>query len=136
MEIKIKKIGTQVLTGNASSVINTYMVIEDGKEFLLARTSRIHGSSISIVGKEGILYVDSEDNRVHRQVVALSGACGLNTDDEVVEELSPWALKGIIMAEQRNESGEITIISAKLGSGPGQPLVLINGKVSDIFVDK
>ena len=34
MEIKIKKINTQILTGNASGVINTYMVIEDGKEFL------------------------------------------------------------------------------------------------------
>ena len=48
--------------------------------------------------------------RVHRQVVALSGACGLNTDDEVIEDLSPWALRGIILADQRNESGEIRII--------------------------
>ena len=89
MKIKIRKINTQVLTGNASGVINTYMVLENGREFLLTRTSRVHGSSLGIAGKEGILYVDSEDNRVHRQVVALSGACGLNTDDEVVEELSP-----------------------------------------------
>ena len=75
MEIKIKKIGTQILTGNASGVINTYTVLENDKEFLLTRTSRIHGNSLSIAGKEGILYVDSDDKRVHRQVVAPSGAC-------------------------------------------------------------
>ena len=63
MNIKIKKINTQVLTGNASGVINTYTVIENGKEFLLTRTSRIHGNSIGIAGKEGILYVDSDDNQ-------------------------------------------------------------------------
>ena len=59
--------------------------------------------------------MDSDDNRVHRQVVALSGACGLNTDDEVVEELSPWALRGVIMADQRNESGEITDNQQRIG---------------------
>jgi hypothetical protein len=118
MKIKIKKINTQVLTGNASGVINTYMVLENGNEFLLTRTSRVHGSSLGIAGKEGILYVDSDDNRVHRQVVALSGACGLNTDDEVVEELSPWALRGVITADQRNESGEITIIIKEAEDGP------------------
>lgn len=128
MEIKIKKINTQVLTGNASGIMNTYVVIEDGKEFLLTRTSRIHGSSLGIAGKEGILYVDGDDNRVHRQVVALAGACGLNTDDEVVEELSPWVLRGIIMAEQRNESGEITIISGESRNFPDQSLVFVDGK--------
>jgi hypothetical protein len=134
METKIKKIGTQLLTGNASGVINTYIVTENGKEFLLTRTSRMHGSSLGIGGKEGILYVDSDDNRVHRQVVALSGACGLNTDDEVVEELSPWALRGVIMADQRNESGEITIISAESGDGSNQPLVFVDSKSSDLFM--
>jgi hypothetical protein len=128
MNIKIKKIDTQVLTGNASGIINTYMVSENGKEFLLVRTSRIHGSSISIVGKEGILYVDSDDNRVHRQVVALSGACGLNTDDEVVKDLSPWALRGVILADERNESGEITIISRESGNISDQPSAFADGK--------
>ena len=113
MEIRIKKISMQELTGNASGIINTYKVVEDGREFLLTRVSRIHGSSISIAGKDGILYVDSEDNRVHRQVVALSGACGLNTDDEVVEGLSPRSLKAVIMIDEKNDSGEITIISDK-----------------------
>ena len=111
MEIRIKKISTQVLTGNASGIMNTYKVVEDGREFLLVRVSRIHGSSLSIAGKEGILYVNSEDSRVHRQVIALSGACGLNTDDEVVEGLSPRSIRSVIMADEKNESGEITLIS-------------------------
>jgi hypothetical protein len=128
MEIKIKRIGTQVLTGNASGIINTYMITEDSKEFLLTRTSRAHGSSLGIAGKEGILYVDSEDNRVHRQVVALSGACGLNTDDEVVEELSPWSLRGVILADQRDESGEIKITSDKLASNSDQPIASVDGR--------
>jgi len=128
MNIKIKKINTQVLTGNASGVINTFRVTENGKEILLIRTSRIHGNSIGIAGKDGILYVDREDNLVHRQVVALSGACGLNTDDEVIEGLSPWALRGVILADERNESGEITIISRESGSISDQPLAFVDGK--------
>ena len=128
MEIRIKRIRTKVLTGNASGVINTYMVLENGREFLLTRTSRAYCSSLGIADKEGILYVDSEDNRVHRQVVALSGACGLNTDDEVVKELSPWTLRGVIFADQRNESREITIVYNEPGSGSHRPTVSVDGK--------
>jgi len=117
MEIKIKKTDTQILTGNASGVVNTYKVIENGKEFLLTRTSHIHGSSIGIAGKEGILYVDCDDNRVHRQVVALSGACGLDTDDVVMDGLSPLALRAVLMVDQCNESGQITIIRSEPETG-------------------
>jgi hypothetical protein len=133
MNIKIKKINAQILTGNSSGVINTYMVSESSKEFLLTRTSRIHGNSIGIAGKEGILYVDCDDNRVHRQVVALSGACGLNTDDEVIEDLSPWALRGVIFADQRNESGEITIVYNESGSDAGQPIVSVDGGILGVL---
>jgi hypothetical protein len=133
MNIKIKKINAQILTGNSSGVINTYMVSENSKEFLLTRTSRIHGNSIGIAGKEGILYVDCDDNRVHRQVVALSGACGLNTDDEVIEDLSPWALRGVIFADQRNESGEITIVYNESGSDAGQPIVSVDGGILGVL---
>ena len=128
MEIRIKKIGTQVLTGNASGVVNTFMVIENGKEVLLTRTSRMHGTNIGIAGMEGTLYVDIEDNRVHRQVVALSGACGLNTDDEVVEKLSPRALRGVILADRLNESEEITIIIVASGEDPDELLVFVDGR--------
>lgn len=134
MEIRIKKTATEVLTGNASGVINTYAVSENGREFLLTRKTNAHGSSLGIAGKEGILYVDSDDNRVHRQVVALSGACGLNTDDELVEELSPWALRGVRMADQRNEPGEITIIIGEPGGSSDQPVVFIDGKTIDLVL--
>jgi hypothetical protein len=135
MEITIKKTATEVLTGNASGVINTYLVREDNREFLLVRKSHTHGSSLGIAGKEGILYIDSDDNGVHRQVVALSGACGLNTDDELVEGLSPWALRGVRMADQRNESGEITIINDESGTHPDdQPLVYVDGKLTTLIL--
>jgi len=94
MEIAIKKIGTQVSTGYISILTNSYKVMQDGKEYLLIRTSHAHGRSVSIAGKEGILYVDSDDNRVHRQIVTPGGACALVIDDEVVEGLSPLALRG------------------------------------------
>lgn len=109
MEIRIKKINTRVLAGNASGVINTYRVIEDDREFILNRTVHMHGNSISMVGKEGILYVRSEDNNVHLQTVALSGSCGLNTDDEIVEGLSPQSIRALIVADETNEYEEIII---------------------------
>ncbi len=128
MEIKIKKTGTQLLAGNASGIINTYKVIENGREFLLTRTTGIHGSSLGMAGQKGILYVDSDDNRLHRQVVALSGACGLNTDDELVEGLTRWVLRGVIMADQRNESGEITIICRESEDDNDHPWAFVDGK--------
>jgi len=109
MEIKIKKTGSRILTGNVSGTVNMYTVVEDGREFLLARTSHTHGSDIGIANKEGILYVESDDGKVHHQVARPGGACGLNTDDEVVEGLSPLALRAVLMADQCNESAEITI---------------------------
>jgi hypothetical protein len=125
---------TEVLTGNAAGIINTYRVTENGREFLLTRKSNAHGSSVGIAGKEGILYVDCDDNRVHRQVVALSGACGLNTDDELVEGLSPWSLRGVRMADQRNEPGVITIISEDSGNCPDKPVIFIDGKAADFVL--
>lgn len=112
MEIKIRRTDSRVFTGNLSRTVNTYMVIEDGREFLLVRTSHMHGSSIGIAGREGILYLDSDDNRVHHQSAVPSGACGLNTDDEVVEGLSPLALRAVLMLDQCDEKGEITITKA------------------------
>lgn len=109
MKITIKKIDSQVLSGNVSGVANTYRVIEDGRVFLLTRTSHSHGSSISMAGEGGILYVDAEDDRVHRQVVSLSGACGLNTDDEPVEGLSPLALRGLFIVDLCSEQDQVTI---------------------------
>ena len=113
MEIKIKKISTVQLEGNLPATVNTYTVVEDGREFLLTRTRHALGSTIGIAGTKGILYVDSEDNKVHHQVAAPAGACGLNTDDEILEGLSPLAHRAVIMADQCSETGEITITTKK-----------------------
>ncbi|MHB8111371.1 MAG: hypothetical protein ACYDHW_15205 [Syntrophorhabdaceae bacterium] len=110
MKVTIRKENSQVMTGNLPGKINTYTVIEDGKEFSLTRTSHALGSSIGISGKKGILYVDSDDNKVHWQVAAPSGACGLYTDDEVIEGISPLTLRAVLLADQCDGEDEITII--------------------------
>lgn len=124
--ITINKIDSCRLTGNASAVVNTYSVIQDGREFLITCTIRFHGTSVSMVGESGILYVNSEDHLVHRQNVALSGACGLNTDDEVVNGLSCWVLRGITLAERNTFSGEIKIIS-DADSAAANPVCFVDG---------
>ncbi len=129
--ITIKKIDSRRLTGNASAVVNTYSAVQDEKEFLIVCTTRFHGTSVNIVGESGILYVNNEDNLVHRQVVALSGACGLNTDDEVVNGLSSWVLRGITLAERNALSGEIQIIAATDDSAATPPVILVDGKKFD-----
>lgn len=111
MEIKIKRVSTIQLDGNLPGTVNTYRVLEDGREFLLTRTCHTLGSSIGIAGRKGILYVDHDDNKVHHQAALPSGACGLYTDDEILEGLSPLAHRAVIMADQCNEMGEITIIT-------------------------
>jgi hypothetical protein len=109
MEIRIRKVGSSTLTGNVPGRVNTYRVTEDGREFLLTRTVHTLDNSIGIAGRKGILYVDGEDNRVHHQVATPGAACGLNTDDEIVEGLSPLALRAVLMADQCGETGEITV---------------------------
>jgi hypothetical protein len=43
-------------------------------------------------------------------------------------------LRGVIAADQRNESGEILVTIGALESFPGQPLVFVNGKASKGFL--
>ena len=113
MEIRIKRVSSVPITGSISGNVNTYRVIEDGREFLLTRTCHTFENSIGIAGKKGILYVDPDDNKVHHQVASPSGACGLYTDDEIVEGLSPLAHRAVIMADQSAETGEITITTGE-----------------------
>ncbi|HEX2964307.1 MAG TPA: hypothetical protein VHO84_00900 [Syntrophorhabdaceae bacterium] len=126
--IAVKRIDTCRLTGTASAVVNTYSAVQDGREFLLTCTVRFHGTSISLVGETGTLYVNSDDNLVHRQKVALSGACGLNTDDEVVSELSCWVLRGIILSETKSLSGKVEILIAEEADPDVPPVVFIDGE--------
>ncbi len=109
MEITIKRTNSALLGGNLPGTVNTYRVLQDGREFLLTRTCHALGSSIGIAGKKGILYV--EDNKVHHQAALPSGACGLYTDDHIIEGLSPLAHRAVIMADQCEDMGEIKIIT-------------------------
>lgn len=134
MEIRIKRVAARRFEGNAFGLLNTYAVHENGIEFLVTRRTTTHGSSIALVGKEGTLYVDSDDKKVHRQVVALSGACGLNVDDEPVHGLSPLALRGVYFADEANETGEIAITGEELEDGTTIPRVHVNGKITDVML--
>jgi hypothetical protein len=126
MDIRIIRIGTRLPSENGSVVVNTYRVTEDGREFLLERTSHAHGKSLSLAGRKGILYVDADDNKVHNQMVTPGGACGLITDDEVVEGLSLWALRGVITADRRNEPREVSLTG---DDASAEPRVCIGGEV-------
>jgi hypothetical protein len=83
-------------------------------------------------GKEGLLYVNRDDNMVHWQVVALGGGCGLLIDDDPVEGLSSWALRGVIFAEKSKEVREITITNQQSQHSANQPLLLIDGIAQDL----
>jgi len=132
MEITINKIDTQDVNGDGSDVITTYSVLENGTEFRITCRSNRYGRTLGIAGKEGLLYINRDDNMVYWQVVALGGGCGLLIDDEPVEGLSPLAMRGIILAEESRETQEITITNQYSKDSPGQPLILMNDNMEDL----
>jgi hypothetical protein len=132
MEITINRIDTRDVNGDGSDLITTYSVAENGKEFRITCRSNRYGRSLGIAGKEGLLYSNRDDNMVHWQVVALGGGCGLLIDDDPVEGLSPWALRGVIFAEQNKEKQEITMTTQHSKDNPGQQLTLMNGNLEDL----
>jgi hypothetical protein len=99
VEISITRVSTDKTNGDGPDATNTYLVIENGREYSITCRSHRHGRSLALKGQEGSLHIDSDTNRVYRQVVALGGGCGLIINDVVVEGLSPWALSGVIRAE-------------------------------------
>jgi hypothetical protein len=102
MEIKIRRIGTEDTNGDGSDVTNTYAVIDNGKEFLITLRMHVHGHSLALAGQEGFLYTDPDDNTVRRQVVSVGRSCGIIIDsDEVVEGLSPRAIRGVVIADRK-----------------------------------
>ena len=134
MDITIMRIGTQNLNGDpdASDVTNTYLVIDNGKEFRITCRTHSHGGNLGIAGQEGILYTDEDDNTVRRQVITVGKICGISIEsDEVVADLSPWALRGVVIADRSKEAREVTIIIQEPEEAGGRPLILIDGKGKD-----
>jgi hypothetical protein len=127
MEITINRIDTHDVNGDGSDLITTYSVAENGKLFRITCRSNRYGRSLGMEEKEGLLYINRDDNKVHWQVVALGGGCGLLIDDDPVEGLSPWALRGVIFAEKSKEAREITITTGQSGDSANHPLLLIDG---------
>jgi hypothetical protein len=114
MDITITRIGTQNPNGDAdaSDITNTYLVIDNGKEFRITCRTHRHGGNLGIAGQEGILYTDEDDNTVRRQVIAVGKTCGISIEsDEVVEGLSPQALRGVVIADRSIETTEIRSIT-------------------------
>jgi hypothetical protein len=99
IDIQIEKIDIEDVKGDGSDVITIYGVSEGGKMFTITLRSNLYGRTAGISGQEGSLYIDAEDNKVHRQVVALGGGCGLIITEEVVEGLSPHTLRALFDAK-------------------------------------
>jgi hypothetical protein len=134
MEIKIKRTGNAIINGDpgALDVTNTYRVTDEGKEFHITFRSHLYGASLGIAGKDGVLYTDRDENSVHRHVLAVGRGCGIGVEsDELVEGLSPWAIRGVILAGKRNETREITLTTEQVEGNPDLPAVLVDGLATD-----
>jgi hypothetical protein len=135
MGIKLRRIGTEKPHGDldASDVTNIYKVIDNGREFTITYRSHERGGNLGLLGQEGFLYTDTDADAVCRQVITVGQSCGINIEsDEVVEGLSPWSIRGVIMAERSGETREITIIAGARESGSDQPVILVDGEVADL----
>jgi hypothetical protein len=132
--ITIKKIGGQTTGGHpdSSDTAGAYLVTENGREFTVIYKSHIHGTSIELVGQQGTLHADQSTGAVYRQMVALSGACGLNVDEEPVPGLSAWALQGVLIAERDKTISEILFITQGRENDPAGPTMFIDGEPADL----
>jgi hypothetical protein len=134
MEIRIKKQRRPEINGNsdASDITNTYRVIDNGKEFFITVRSHAHGSVLGIAGQKGVLYTDRDNNTVSRYVLAVGNACGVNIEsDELVEGLSAWSIRGVVLADRHRETREITLTTVQTESSHNQPAVLIDGEITE-----
>lgn len=132
MEIRIRRVGMVDRNGDGSDVTNTYAVIDEGKEFLITLRTHVRGSSLALVGHEGFLYTDLETNTVRRQAVSVGRTCGIIIDaDEVVEGLSPSAIRGVVIADRNREAKEIRILDRAPAGGCNEPVVVVDGEVAE-----
>jgi hypothetical protein len=66
-------------------------------------------------------------------VITVGQVCGIGIErDEAVEGLSPWAIRGVIMAERTRETREITITAGPGEAGSDLPGILVEGEVTDL----
>jgi hypothetical protein len=138
LEIKIKRLSAEPHRNDGlSDVMETYKVIDGGREFEITLKPHRHGSSsLAVAGLEGTLYTDRDSNTVRRQVITVGRSCGVTIDaDELVEGLSVLAIRGIILANRTGEAGEITLIVNGSGSGDEQPVAFIDGQAKELDKD-
>ena len=110
MDIRIRRIATVDTNGDGSDVTNTYRVLDSGREFCITLRTHPHGANLGLAGQEGFLYTDQETGTVRRQVLSVGKLCGIVIEaDEVVEGLSPRALRGVIIADRNRDIQEITV---------------------------
>jgi hypothetical protein len=132
MEIRIRRIGTQTRDGDASDVTNTYMVNDNGMEFMITFRTHRYGCNLGIAGEEGFLYTDDEAPIVRRRVVSVGPACGTSVRfDEPVEGLSPWAIRGVAIVERSGHAGEVTFTTG-MEDGAETPVLRVDGEITDL----
>jgi len=135
MEIRIKRITAPTMNRypDLPDGTNAYLVIDNSKEFKITCKFHIHGNRICLAGQEGTLHTDTDAGKVYRQVVAPGGGCGLIITDEPVEGLSPWALRGVIIAERSKETGEIRLTTEGSKSDLDElPVMFIDGNAATL----
>jgi hypothetical protein len=133
MGISVRRIGTEKPRGDedASDGTNIYKVVDNGREFTVTYRSHSHGGNLGLAGEQGILYTDADT--VRRQVITVGQICGISIEsDEAVEGLSPWAIRGVIMAERSGETREITITAGPRENGSDLPVILVDGEATDL----
>jgi hypothetical protein len=136
MEIKIRRIGTYATKGDpgATDVTTTYRVTDEGNQFEIHFRSHSHGCNLTLAGQEGILYTDRENGTVRRQILAVGRGCGIGIEnDELVEGLSPWSIRGVLFAERTGETREITLLIEGPENSEIQPVVLLDGVMAGIL---
>lgn len=133
-EIRITWYGNPRVNGDpgAKDVTTLYLVEEGGREFRLAFRTHPFGSSVSMEDEPGVLYTDREENAVRCQVLELGRDCGIRTArDEIVEGLSPLAVRGVILAHRFCEGREVVIKGIAEEGGEGLT-VYVGGCPTDL----
>jgi hypothetical protein len=134
MTISIKRLATEKphTDGDAADIMHIYRVIDNGREFTITYAPQRPGGNLGLAGQRGFLYTDRDTDTVRRQIINVGLTCGvIIEDDEVVEGLSPWAIRGVIIAERSGETREIAIAGPS-GADPDGPVILVEGKTTDL----